>query len=210
MFGMLDYRAHKLYRLITFPFYFISWIIFFSAIAVGIMVARSTEFSWWAKIIIAYLVFELALFIGNLLFKCLMWLFNRAFFWTVDVIPSEGSDNEEARAIVLSGELPLLMKKLGLKIEDWTEEDTAKLASYAPWRSRLFFRKNIKERFHARVRFMQQYYEETGVRVGELPRSKNDELLKPYKDPWYESLLANAQIVNSLVASVFILMFANA
>jgi hypothetical protein len=210
MFGMLDYRAHKLYRLLTFPFHIIILIIFFSAIAVGIMVARSTEFAWWAKIIIAYLVFELAVIIGNLLFKGLLWLFNSAFFWTVDVVPSKGSDHEEARVIVLWGELRLLAKKLESKIEDWTEEDTVKLLRYAPWRCRLFFRKNIIERFRARVRFIQQYYEETGVRLGELPSSKSDELLKPYKDPWYERALASTSIVDLLIASVFILMFTNA
>jgi hypothetical protein len=42
------------------------------------------------------------------------------------------------------------------------------------------------------------------VRIGELDRSKN-ELLKPYKDPWYERALVNPIILNILIASVFIL-----
>ena len=62
-----------------------------------------------------------------------------------------------------------------------------------------------KERFRARVRFLQQYYEETGARIGELAPSKRDELLKPYKDPWYEHSLQDPIIVNIFVASVFIL-----
>ena len=142
---------------------------------------------------------------GGLLVWGALWLFNRAFFWTVDIVPSKGSDDEEARAVVLSGEYPLLMKKLNSKIEDWTEKDTEKLASYTPWPSRLFFRNNIKERLRARIRFLQQSYEETGVRIGELDRSKIDELLKPYKDPWYERALVNPIILNILIASVFIL-----
>jgi hypothetical protein len=154
---------------------------------------------------IAYLVFGLALIIGGLLLGGSLWLFSRAFLWIVDIVPSEGSDDEEARAVVLYGEHPLLLKKLDSKIEDWTEKDTEKLASYTRWRCRLFFRNNSKERFRARVRFLQQYYEETGARIGELAPSKRDELLKPYKDPWYEHSLQDPIIVNIFVASVFIL-----
>lgn len=88
--------------------------------------------------------------------------------------------------------------------------DGAKLASYAPWRCSLFFRKNLIRRFRARARVWQQYYEETGVRMSELPSSKSDELMKPYKDPWYERALASPSIVDILIASVFILMYTNA
>ena len=205
MFGMLDFRAHKLYWLLTFPFRLTNWVILFAAIPVGIIVARSTPYAWWAKIMIAYLVFGLALIIGGLLLWGSLWLFSRTFFWIVDIVPSKGSDDEEARAVVLYGEHPLLLKKLDSKIEDWTETDTEKLASYTLWRCRLFFRNNSKERFRARVRFLRQYYEETGARIGELAPSKRDELLKPYKDPWYEHSLQDPIIVNIFVASVFIL-----
>ena len=147
----------------------------------------------------------LALIIGGPLLWGSLWLFSRTFFWIVDIVPSKGSDDEEARAVVLYGEHPLLLKKLDSKIEDWTEKDTEKLASYTLWRCRLFFRNNSKERFRARVRFLRQYYEETGARIGELAPSKRDELLKPYKDPWYEYSLQDPIIVNIFVASVFIL-----
>jgi len=30
---------------------------FFAAIAIGIIIARSTEYTWWAKILIAYAIF---------------------------------------------------------------------------------------------------------------------------------------------------------
>ena len=55
MFGMLDSRAHKLYWRLTFPFRLTNWVILFAAIPVGIIVARSTPYVWWAKIMIAYL-----------------------------------------------------------------------------------------------------------------------------------------------------------
>jgi hypothetical protein len=150
MFGMLDFRAHKLYWLLTFPFRLTNWVILFAAIPVGIIVARSTPYAWWAKIMIAYLVFGLALIIGGLLLGGSLRLFSRTFFWIVDIVPSKGSDDEEARAVVLYGEHPLLLKKLDSKIEDWTEKDTEKLASYTLWRCRLFFRNNSKQRFRAR------------------------------------------------------------
>jgi len=54
MFGMLDFRAHKLYWLLTFPFRLTNWVILFAAIPVGIIVARSTPYAWWAKIIMGW------------------------------------------------------------------------------------------------------------------------------------------------------------
>lgn len=77
MFGMLDYRAHKLYRLLTFPFHIISLIIFISIIVIGIRVARSTDFAWWAKIVIAFLVTELVLMIWSFLLNVVLRLFTR-------------------------------------------------------------------------------------------------------------------------------------
>jgi len=102
-------------------------------------------FSLWAG-----LVFGLALIIGGLLLGGSLWLFSRTFFWIVDIVPSKGSDDEEARAVVLYGEHPLLLKKLDSKIEDWTEKDTEKLASYTLRRCRLFFGTSAKSAF-ARV-----------------------------------------------------------
>src|SRR6516162_4366166 len=81
MFGMLDFRAHKLYWLLTFPFRLTNWVMLFAAIPVGIIVARSTPYAWWAKIMIAYLVFGLALIIGGLLLGGSLWLFSRTFFF---------------------------------------------------------------------------------------------------------------------------------
>ena len=150
MFGMLDFRAHKLYWLLTFPFRLTNWVILFAAIPVGIVVARSTAYAWWAKIMVAYLVFGLALIIGGLLLGGSLWLFSRTFFWIVDIVPSKGSDDDEARAVVLYGEHPLLLKKLDSKIEDWTETDTEKLASYTCGAAASFFGTTAKSAF-ARV-----------------------------------------------------------
>ena len=44
MFGMLDYRAYKLFWLVGLPLRLISWVFFFAILAIAILIARWTEY----------------------------------------------------------------------------------------------------------------------------------------------------------------------
>ena len=92
MFGMLDYRAHKLLWLLWLPFLAASWLLYFISIGVGIALAASTDYSIWIKLAIAYVVFEPSLIVCTLIIGCLRWMVKTAFFWTIDVVPMRGSD----------------------------------------------------------------------------------------------------------------------
>ena len=52
MFGMLDYRAHKLFWLFSLPVRLIGWLMFFVAVGIGIAVAQWVEYSTLVRIVI--------------------------------------------------------------------------------------------------------------------------------------------------------------
>src|SRR6266498_2881696 len=112
VFGMLDFRAHKLFWLICLPFRAI------------------------AKIAMAYLVMEgIALALSLVVWKGLFWAIKSTFFWLVDVVPSHGANIDEAHAIVLTGRAFELNKKFENEIENWTFDDTREMISHMNWRS---------------------------------------------------------------------------
>jgi hypothetical protein len=58
MFGMLDYRAHKLFWLIGLPFR-ITWrLLWFVIVALAVLIGRWTEYPPLAQIVIAYVAME--------------------------------------------------------------------------------------------------------------------------------------------------------
>jgi hypothetical protein len=203
MFGMLDYRAHKLYWLISLPFRLIARIIFFATILVGIVITQATTFSIPIKIVIAYASVEA---IGLVVLLTIVWgmtsVLNRIFFFLVDVVvPAHGDNVQEAKAIALTGRYFELNKKFETDIENWTYEDTNEFVSSANWRQRLFF--PLKDRLSRLVPELQRIYYETGTQPGDLGGYKIAairESLPGGKISWFEKAIANTQTFNALVA----------
>jgi hypothetical protein len=104
MFGMLDYRAHKLYWLISLPFRLVARIIYFAAIFAGVAIAQLTSFSIPIKIVIAYVSMEaIGIAVYLIVSLGLSSVLNRLFFFLVDVVPAHGTNADEAKAIALMG-----------------------------------------------------------------------------------------------------------
>jgi hypothetical protein len=185
MFGMLDYRAHKLFWLLTLPFRLAWQLLFIAIVVAAILIARWTEYIPLIQIIVGLV----AMWAMSLVFG-LLWLFlvtlpvEKIFFWMVDVIPSRGEDMEEAKEVVRKGPIIWLTKKLLNHIDSWTYEDTAAWVSCMNWRARLFF--NEKEKFAKRLEVLEQVYDETGQQPASLPQAELDKLLKPYKPGWLQ------------------------
>ena len=206
MFGMLDYRAHKLYWLIALPFRLIARIMYFATIFVGIGIAQFTSFSIPIKIVIAYVSFEA---IGLVLLLTVYWgmtsVLNRIFFFIVDVVPAHGANAQEAKAIALTGRAFELNKKLEADIENWTYEDTDEYVSLSNWRTRLLF--PVKDRLVRVVSELQRIYYETGTQPRDLGVSKITaicESLPGGKRSWFEKAIVSPQIFNSALAFVII------
>lgn len=200
MFGMLDYRAHKLYWLLSLPFRLLARAMFFVAVAIGVIVGMWwSDYNFWIKIVIGYVIFELSVLILNMLFSALIiWPFNKVFFWTVDVIPSKGRDYEEAKEAVIHGPVFWLAKKFTSDIENWTDQDTEAFASSLyNWRAKWFFQ--AREKFYKRVSILQQNFFETGRQPVELRDNEINELVGHLEPNWFGKAIIWPHTFNALM-----------
>lgn len=153
MFGMLDFRAHKLYLIIFgIPNFLLLLISLFGLPFAYYEIGKSYANSYITQVIfslIALVVIEIiwAIFV-TYLSKFYMFLFGLF----VDIIPADGRTEEEAKAVVWNGEKAIhLIKFTKKKPKDWTDEDIDKLSSgffnffYAAKRSLRFVK--IREYF---------------------------------------------------------------
>lgn len=121
MFGMKDYRAHKLYWLLSLPLRILGQIVFLGiAILTPLVVANTTHYATWLKIVISYVAFEAVTFLISLICIWFGYLFERLFYFLIDVEPSVGSGPEEAKLVLRrGGELVKLDRKMEKHIEEW-------------------------------------------------------------------------------------------
>jgi hypothetical protein len=204
MFGMLDYRAHKLFWLIGLPLRIASRLLFFIIIAIAILIGHGTGYHVLVQIVIAYLAAEGMLAVLALLWALLiMKPLEKVFFWIVDVIPSRGENMEEAKLIVRAGPIVWLSKKFGNDIENWTIEDTEEFAKCVNWRARLLF--HAEERVWKRATVLRDAYWNTGKQPEQLGQAEVDKLLKPYKNNRLEDIIIHPQGWNAIVTGAIII-----
>jgi hypothetical protein len=197
MFGMLDYRAAKLFWLLMLPLRHAAWFVPWVSIPVAILVASEwySDYSRPAKIGIAIAAYFIIGFALGIIRTIIEWCLKKGFFWTIDVIPSKGADPKEAETVVLGGKYYLMIKKLTHHIEQWTDDDTASMRQLSPWRIRLFFQRQSEERFRQRVRVMKENYKRTGKQYADLSPAEQKKLIGPYKDPAWQGFFRNTVFV---------------
>jgi hypothetical protein len=205
---MLDYRAHKLFWLITLPIRIAGKLSFFLCVGIGIIIAQQTSYNFWIKAAIAYASMEGLMIFVAILWFILTWAVKTLFFWIVDVIPARGADETEAREIVEKGRIIWLSKKFATDIENWTYNDTVGFVSVMNWRARLLF--DARNRVAQRVRILVNHREETGKEPGSLTPAEWKELLGHLDASWFEKSIVNNYYFNSLMGIAIILFALNA
>lgn len=204
---MLDYRAHKLYRLLSFPILICGRIAFLIAVAIGIWIAAQYDYGFLVRFAIAYVSMEIIAGLLGLLYALVVWIFSAIFFWIVDVVPARGSNDEEAREIVKKGRLVWLGLKLEREIENWTTDDTRAFVSALNWRARWFF--DAGRRFEERLSRLWHHYDETGLQPADLSQSEVEKIAGD-QPGWFEKMIVVPHFFNSLIgASIIIVALAN-
>lgn len=201
MFGMLDYRAHKLFRVLGFPLIVCGKLAFFVVVAIAIFIAQQTDYSLLVKILLAYVTMEAIAFVTAGVWFLVMWIFQTTFFWIVDVIPSKGLDEEEAREVVKKGRFVWLARKFAWDIDGWNRDDTLAFVSALNWRARLLF--DARGRFERRVSRMKRHFDETGLQPGALKSDEIDELVGE-KSSWFETAIVHPYYFNSILGACII------
>ncbi len=213
MFGMLDYRAHKLYWLIELPFRIVQRFTFFAIIFVAIYIAQQTSFNLGIKIVLAFVAMQVMAAINQMIIWRRIYTFlTHIFFWVIDVVPAHGADATEARAIVLLGRSVELNKKLATQIEEWTDKDTEELVSTSfPLRSRYIFpgKERIKQLAKPLIAEMKRIHTETGQQPNLQPTDINKIFdQSPDKFTWLEKFKVQAVLyLYSILGLAMIVLF---
>jgi hypothetical protein len=209
MFKMLDYRAHRLLWIVWLPFRAIFRIGVWGALFAAIAFALSTSYGTLAKIVIAYLAWELILlllvWIRHLLFGTVKRILFRA------ITPAIGANAEEAQHVVLYGPRYFyLEKKLRNEIENWTPADTGELASFFNWRSRFLF--SVRERIERTVGELKRLQKETGRQPLDAKLTDAQALIDTVqkqlgeKPSWPEKVIVPRQTFNGIIGLALIVL----
>ncbi|SOB60608.1 membrane protein of unknown function [Pseudodesulfovibrio profundus] len=204
MFGMLDYRAQKLFWLLSLPLATLAVIAPYAAIPFSAVLSDAWTKVWYYQILLAYVLFEGGVFVFSLVYKALMHVLEKTFFWLIEIIPSQGEDIEEAK-IIATNKCYSLNKKLLSQTDKWTEQDTKAYSRLFNWRARLFF--NVPQRVRAMVGKIEDLHFTAPINVEDVHRGDLKNVFSlDWK--WYEALAVSTPIFRSLVAvSIFLYIF---
>ncbi len=127
LFGMLDYRAHKLYWLLRVPLVLaviaLSFFLLFAAFAY----ARTFSYPTIVQFGIAVALFELGAIALQIVIAILSWVLRKIFFFLVDVVPAEGRNKEEAEDVLVHGDAIRYFAKLKYQPRRFDDNDEGML-----------------------------------------------------------------------------------
>jgi len=104
MFGMLDYRAHKLYWLLTRPLALAILIISYAIVVGSFLISLEYAQSFWVRLLVSIVSLEIISLLFALLVKVLGFALEKVFYFLVDVVPAEDRSREEALLVLKFGE----------------------------------------------------------------------------------------------------------
>ena len=207
MFGMLDYRAHKLYWLLSLPFRILSWVLLIIIFFASCNIASSYVDNLFFQFLLAFLLMQLFSVSLYVLIRFIIDpIFNIIFFFLIDVIPCEERTDEQARQIVLLGENFSIVQKPILK---WTSKDTQKIIN-SSWFNKKFLSVTIVCRHALLAQKAREILEESGEEVYWYDYRIQDfsEKREEFKSAVIEKIWTDKFIRSLIISySIFVLVF---
>jgi hypothetical protein len=205
MFGMLDYRAHKLYlMLFGLPWFALRWIWIIGFPFIYYFIGLSFDVNRIFQILISLIsmvILEFALTIAmRYLDRFIMFLFTLL----IDVIPADGRTPEEAVAVVKSGDQAIRFLKNEKKHpKDWDDE-------YLMMYKSSIFSLPYRNKIDLRVRVIKNYFLENPGADSNEYAIKEIVRVSGLKISWLEWAITNAQIRGMVISYsllVYLLLF---
>lgn len=131
MFGMLDYRAHRLYWLLTLPLLAVTLPLSYGIVVGSVLYSVNTFGSVWVQIAMAVLIMELASLVLQLVVTLLQWMGRKTFLFFIDVVPSEGRSKAEAIDVLTHGNVVRYITKLKYDPYGFDDDDQRALVNAA-------------------------------------------------------------------------------
>jgi Zn-dependent protease with chaperone function len=215
MFGMLDYRAHKLYlilfgipsyiiRLLTL--FILPFICYYSGSYFSNLINLGEYFSSTIVAIISLIICTII----SVFFVESIWLlfilaigkiFKFIFELIIDVIPADGRTKEEAEIVLYAGNKGITQIKMGKHPKNWDDElilNAVKL----DWVASLFYREEIMDR----TRIIKEYFVDNPEEPWQL--WKVDEIIEDNKIElsFIERWVSNNDYRSATIRYLFILI----
>jgi len=213
MFGILDYRAAKLFLILFgIPNYILRIFLIvgvpYSAYLLTKDFVSGEGYTPFAEILIFLVAFAITTTIAELI---VLFLYEKVFKFIfnllVDVIPSEGRDIDEAMKVVYGSAIARdLFFVNGKKVSEWTDQDIEKVIKHVNF----WFRDKSRERFYMIRGFCAEHYPEA--------LGKNDVNLEPLQSKFKENnihidikeqILCNKQYRTIIYQLLFVIYFSN-
>jgi hypothetical protein len=188
MFGMLDYRANKLFLIIFgIPWFLLRWIAIlglpFLYYGIGLTLVDNRLLQVGVSLVSLFIGELIWLLIVTYIDKFFMFLFNLL----VDVIPADGRTKEEALMVVKGGQQAIRMLNLSTKHpNEWSDDD---FMAYKDSIFTIFFRNRIDER----IEFIKDYYAQNPDEFISISSIEDALKKKALEVSWLERLVCNPQ-----------------
>ncbi len=188
MFGMLDYRANKLFLIIFgIPWFLLRWIAIlglpFLYYGIGLTLVDNRLLQVGVSLVSLFIGELIWLLIVTYIDKFFMFLFNLL----VDVIPADGRTKEEALMVVKGGQQAIRMLNLSTKHpNEWSDDD---FMAYKDSIFTIFFRNRIDER----IEFIKDYYAQNPDEFISISSIEDALKKKSLEVSWLERLVCNPQ-----------------
>jgi hypothetical protein len=186
MFGMLDYRAHRLWLILCQPWIFLlglAMTFLLPCAAFVISLNFTHEFIWLVLIsIVALFLIEIP---SVLIVKAILWFLRKIFWLLIDIVPGDGRTKEDAEIVAYLGDTGLLLLETRKPISEWTEDFIHRYATFDIY-NRMFAHK-IKERVYA----LQRYYAENPEVVESAYRSTEHLKKEHLAIGWLEKIITD-------------------
>jgi hypothetical protein len=149
MFGMLDYRAHKLYILLfCIPNLFLLLFAVFGLPLIYYSIGFSLADDIFYQIIISLISVFIIEIVWIICYPIIQNFFKYIFGLFVDIIPCDGRTKEQAQLVVINGEKAIRQIELSKHPQTWTPELINGFAS-DDWVQNLLFKENVVRRLNS-------------------------------------------------------------
>ena len=153
MFGMLDYRAHNLYKLLVYPFTFVlSIVALFCLPILAYFIAVHFVSDRLVQLAVAAVILFLLGIPWFFIIKMIVAIPVAIFNFLIDPEPAEGRTKEEALLVVRSGKKGITALTFNRPPNEWTDEAINAFSRLTL--TSMFFQTNIRKRVYA----LRDYY----------------------------------------------------
>jgi hypothetical protein len=150
MFGMLDYRAHKLYALLHFPFGFFIWIITIIILPLAvyfitIVSIQTTIPNRMAQLLLSLVALEIASICWFFIAKLIGLIPTVVFNFFIDPLPADGRTRDQAQAVVQGGQRAIWFLQLNEPAARWSDEMIDQVSRIG-FLQQVFYRGRVRNR----------------------------------------------------------------